>query len=187
MNLRHYARRRGSERRNSASANSTPSALCTSTTTGSQKQKARRWPGCWRGLALAAPRVPRGEREVSSVGTRAGAREDVYIRNARADDRQLQSGVKCLPSRNRTRPPASSRADTLRAIGRALYTSKRASRVELTLPPTCLPDGGGTAKPRFVRFTFPRNPSHDDLQKVADAINQMRRERLAGTKTENSD
>jgi hypothetical protein len=39
--------------------------------------------------------------------------------------------------------------------------------------------GDGTAKPRFVRFTFPRNPSDDGLQKIADAINQMRRDRLA--------
>ena len=40
-------------------------------------------------------------------------------------------------------------------------------------------DGGGTAKPRFIRFIFPRNPSDDDLQKIVDAINRMRRERLA--------
>jgi hypothetical protein len=40
--------------------------------------------------------------------------------------------------------------------------------------------GDTTAKPRFVRFTFPRNPSDDDLQKIVDAINQMRRERLVG-------
>ena len=29
-------------------------------------------------------------------------------------------------------------------------------------------DGARAAKPRFVRFTFPRNPSDDDLQKIAD-------------------
>ena len=47
---------------------------------------------------------------------------------------------------------------------------------------TADPGSGGerTAKPRFVRFTFPRTPSDDDLQKIADAINQMRRGRLAG-------
>ena len=41
-------------------------------------------------------------------------------------------------------------------------------------------ESGGTAKPRLVRFIFPRSPSDDDLQKVVDAINKMRRERLAG-------
>ena len=65
-----------------------------------------------------APRVPRGDKDVSSVRARAGAREGAYIRNSRAD-RQLQSGVKCLPSRNRTLPLPSGRADTLRALGQA--------------------------------------------------------------------